>query len=83
MTELTVTLPDELARKAEAAGILNDEGIERALRDALRRGAGRKLLEIIKTMQAGDVVPMSEEEIQAEIDAVRAERRVKRDAPGT
>ena len=69
MTELTVQLPDELARKAQAAGLLNDEGIERALRDALKREAGRKLLEIGQAMQ--DLPPMSEEEIQAEIDAVR------------
>ena len=79
MTELTVTLPDELARKAEEAGILNAEGIERALRDALKREAGRKLLEIGKSMRQA---PMSEEEVQAEIDAVRAARRAKRDATG-
>ena len=75
MTELTVTLPDELARKAEAAGILNDQGIERALRDALKREAGLKFLEISKAVQAAGVPPMSEEEIQAEIDAVRKARR--------
>jgi hypothetical protein len=39
MTEVTVQLSDELARKAQAAGLLNDEGIERALRDALKREA--------------------------------------------
>ena len=82
MTKLTVTLPDELARKAEAAGILNAEGIERAIRDALKREAGRKLVEVAKSMQAADLPPMSEEEVQAEIDAVRAVRRAKRDAPG-
>ena len=75
MTELTVTLPDELARKAEAAGILNDQGIERALRDALKREAGLKFLEISKAVQAAGVPPMSEEEIQAEVDAVRKARR--------
>ena len=83
MTELTVTLTDELVRKAEAAGILNDQGIERALRDALKREAGRKLLEISKTMQSVGLPSMSEEEIQAEVDAVRAERRARRDASGT
>ena len=82
MTELTVTLPDELAQKAKAAGILNAEGIERALRDALKREAGRKLLGIRKAILTADSPPMSEEEIQAEIDAVRAERRAKRDASG-
>lgn len=82
MTELTVTLPDELARKAREAGLLSSEGIERALRDALKREAGRKLLEIRNALQASGVAPMSEEEIQAEVDAVRAARRAKRDASG-
>jgi post-segregation antitoxin (ccd killing protein) len=82
MTELTVTLPDDLARKAREAGLLSPEGIERALRDALKREAGRKLLEIGKSMQAANLFPMSEEEVQAEVDAVRTARRAKRDAPG-
>ena len=82
MTELTVQIPDELARKAEAAGLLNAEGIERALRDALKREAIRRLLEIGKAMRESGLPPMSEEEIQAEIDAVRTARRAKRDAPG-
>lgn len=83
MTEVTVQLPDELARKAQAAGLLNPEGIERALRDALKREAGRKLLDLGNAMRANGLPPMSEEEIQTEIDAVRAARRAKRDATGT
>jgi hypothetical protein len=51
-----------------------------ALRDALKRKAGRKLLELGRAMR--ELPPMSEEEIQAEIEAVRAARRAKRDAPG-
>ena len=82
MTEFTVTLPDDLARKARDAGMLNAEGIERALRDALKREAGRKLVEISRSMQTTDLSQMSEEEIQAEIDAARAERRSKLDAAG-
>lgn len=80
MTEVTVTLPDDLARKARDAGLLSSEGIERALRDALKREAGRKLLEIAKDVQSAGIPPMSEQEIQAEVDAVRATRRAKRDA---
>ena len=79
---VTVTLSDEDARKAQDAGMLNAEGIERALRDALKREAGRKLVEISRSMQSSSLPPMSEEEIQAEIDAVRAARRAKRDAAG-
>ncbi|MGH8737895.1 MAG: hypothetical protein ACREVC_11095 [Burkholderiales bacterium] len=81
MTELTVTLPDELAKKAEATGLLSSEGIERALRGALKREAGHRFLEIAKDLQSGDSSPISEEEIQAEIDAVRAARRAKHGVP--
>jgi len=82
MTELTVTLPDELARKARDAGLLNAQGIERALRDALKREAGRKLVEISRSMLETGLPPMSEEEIRAEIDAARAGLRSKPDAAG-
>lgn len=82
MTELTVTLPDDLASKAQAAGLLSSEGIERALREALRREAGRKLLDIGQEMRASDIPPMTEDEIQSEVDAVRASRSAKRNAPG-
>ena len=82
MTELTVTLPDDLARRAREAGLLSPAGIERALRDALKRDAGRKLIEIGRSIQAADLPPLTEEAIQAEIDAVRAMRLAKRDATG-
>jgi len=39
--ELKVSLPDELASQAEAAGILTAEGIERLVREALKREARR------------------------------------------
>jgi len=82
MTAVKIELPEELARKAREMGLLTPAGIERALKDALKREAGRKLLEIGKAMQASGLPAMSEEEIQAEIDAVRAARRAKRDASG-
>lgn len=82
MTELTVTLPDDLAVKAKAAGLLCSEGIERALREVLKREAGRRLLDIGKEMQTSDIPPMTEDEIQAEVAAVRA-GRAKRNAAGT
>ncbi|MSQ72666.1 MAG: hypothetical protein EXR27_15460 [Betaproteobacteria bacterium] len=78
MAELTVTLPDELARKAQEAGLLNSEGVERALREALKREAGRRLLEIADRLQTASIPPMSEEELNAEVKAVREEMRNER-----
>lgn len=75
MTELMVTLPDDLAQRAKNAGLLSDSAIQRLLEDAMRREAGRQLLSISERIQAANISPMSDEEIVAEVKAVRAERR--------
>ncbi len=76
--ELTLNLPDELASKAQAAGLLNTEAIEKLLREQLRKQAGEELRMMLNKVDASGIPPMSEEEIQAEIDAYRAERRARR-----
>ena len=76
--ELTLNLPDELASKAQAAGLLNSEAIEKLLREQLRKQAGEELSVMLNKVDASGIPPMSEDEIQAEIDAYRAERRAKR-----
>jgi hypothetical protein len=78
MTELTVTLPDDLARKAQEAGLLNSEGVERALRETLKREAGRNLLDIADRLQAANIPPMTEDELNSEIKSVREEMRNER-----
>lgn len=75
MTEVTVKLPDELAAEARAAGLLQDEALEKVVRDALRRKAVGELFDALDEIEAAKLPPMTEEEIQAEIDAARAERR--------
>ena len=76
MTELKVTLPDRLAREAREAGLLSPRAIKRLLREAMRRrAAAREFLSVADRVAAAGVPPMSEEEIQAEVDAVRRARR--------
>ncbi len=77
MTELVVKLPDDLARRARSAGLLTDGAIQRLLEEAMRREAGRRLLQVAERLHAAGVPPMSEEEIDAEVKAVRAERRAR------
>lgn len=77
MTELVVRLPDELAQRAKSAGLLSDSAIQQLLEEAMRRQAGRKLLEVAERIQAAGIAPMSDEEIVAEVKAVRAERRAR------
>lgn len=80
MTTLQITLPDALAQRARREGLLTDGAIQRLLEEAMRREAGRKLMQVAEQLHAAGVEPMSDEEIQAEIDAVRAERRARQNA---
>jgi post-segregation antitoxin (ccd killing protein) len=77
MTELVVKLPDDLAQRAKSAGLLTDSAIQRLLEEAMRREAGRRLLQVAEQLHAASVEPMSEEEIVAEVKAARAERRAR------
>lgn len=47
-----------------------------------RRAAIDRLLAIAPAIEAAGIPPMTEDEIQAEVDAVRAERRQARAKPG-
>lgn len=77
MTELTVKLPDELARQVRAAGLLDEAALEKVFREALRKQATGELFGALDEIAALKLPPMTEAEIQAEIDAARAERRVR------
>lgn len=57
-----------------------NESPEELARRARKRQAGRELLEICRAIRSAGPA-MTEEEIQAEIDAYRAERRAKRLSP--
>lgn len=77
MTELTVKLPDELASEIKAAGLLDTPALEKVFREALRKKAAGELFRALDEIEAAKLPPMTEEEIQAEIDAARAERRAR------
>jgi hypothetical protein len=81
MTRITVSLPDDVAERARNAGLLSDRAIRQLLEDAMRREAGRKLLAVADQLRAADIPPMSDEEIVAEVKAVRAERRARSKQP--
>ncbi|MDP2795081.1 MAG: hypothetical protein Q8O25_13570 [Sulfurisoma sp.] len=81
MTELALKLPDDLAQRAKSAGLLSDSAIQRLLEDAMRRTAGRKLLEIAERVHAAGIPPMTDEEVVAEVKAARAEQRARPSKP--
>ncbi len=74
MTELVLKLPDDLAQRAKIAGLLSDKAIQRLLEEAMRREAGRKLLQTAERLQGAGISAMSDDEIVAEVKAVRMER---------
>lgn len=80
-TTVEFTLPDALAQRARSEGLLSDSAMEQLLEEAMRRAAGRRLLAAALRIQAAGIEPMSEEEIEAEIRAARAERRARQAGP--
>lgn len=78
MTNVTLSLPDTLAREARDAGLLTPEALEVMLRERLRKQRVDELFTAMDKMAALPGAPMTEEEIQAEIEAARAERRARR-----
>ena len=79
MTALTIELPDQLVDEAREAGLLSPEAIEAMLRERLERRGIDELLDATRRLAATPDEPaMTLEEIQAEVDAVRAERRARR-----
>ena len=69
-------LSDALVKEARANGLLESARLAEMLNEELRRERARKDLgQMLKELHSLPGEPMSYEEIQAEIDAVRAERR--------
>jgi uncharacterized membrane protein YheB (UPF0754 family) len=72
--ELKLVLPDSLAREAEVSGLLTPESIEALLRAEIRRRRVNKLFSAADRLAASET-PLTDEEIEAEIAAVRQSRR--------
>ena len=73
--EIKLSLPDSLAREAQQAGLLAPEALERLVREALRGRRVERLAKARELLAAAPLPPMTPEEIQAEIDAYRAQAR--------
>ena len=78
MTELKLTVPDSLAKEAAKLGLLKPKALEQLLRKALRRRSVNELFEAMDRMSTVKGPVLTGDEIQVEIDAVRAARRARR-----
>ena len=73
--EITLSLPDSLAAEATKAGLLSPAELERLVREALRAKRVEALAGAREQLAADPLPLMTAEEIQAEIDAYRAQGR--------
>ena len=76
MSEILLNLPDNLAREAEANGLLRPEFIASLLRTEIRRRRVNKLFAAADRLADLDE-PLTDAEIEAEIKASRRERRAE------
>ncbi|MGH8295194.1 MAG: hypothetical protein ACRETZ_06825 [Steroidobacteraceae bacterium] len=77
MTTIQIDLPDATAQAAREAGLLTPQALEQLLREAMRKRQVDRLFGAMDKLAALEP-PMTEAEIDAEIDAARAERARRR-----
>lgn len=79
MTTIQITLPDQLAREAQSAGLLSPARLENWLREQLRAQQVEGLFAAMDRMAAvGEPAAMTPEEVAQEMSAMRAERRQRK-----
>ena len=73
-TTVELEIPEDLADSLRRQGLLNPDELREILKDALRTKANAFFSDLTDRVKRAGVPPMSDDEIQAEIDAVRAEQ---------
>jgi hypothetical protein len=82
MQQITITLrlPDDLAREATEAGLLDADRLARLIESELaRRQMAEKYAATLDALGKLDE-PMTPDEIEAELAALRAEKALRRDS---
>ena len=74
MCEITLTLPEDLARKAQDSGLLRPESIAALLRAELRRRYINKLFAAADRLANVDS-PISEADVALEVELIRQAHR--------
>jgi hypothetical protein len=75
MTTVQITISDALAKEAAAEGLLETGSIEAILREQLAAARVAKMQATRQRLMVTRTPPMTAEEIEAEINEYRAERR--------
>ncbi len=79
MEDLTVRLPRDVVDQARACGLLEPEALAAAIQEAIEKRADDAFFALRDAGGFGE--PMSDDDILAEVKAVRAERRRRALAP--
>ena len=73
--DVRLTLTDSLAREAKASGLLEPGSLETLLLSELKRRRVDRLFDAADRLASLPLPPLTEEEVESEIQAVRAQRR--------
>jgi hypothetical protein len=73
--EIKLDLSEALAREAKNKGLLESPAVERMLRAELKRSRVDQLFATADRLAAQGLPPLTETEVDAEIQAARAQRR--------
>lgn len=74
--EIRLNLPDSVAREAESKGLLKPESLELLVREELRRRRVDRLFDAADRLAALPLQPLTETEVEAEVQAARSRQRV-------
>lgn len=73
--EVTLTLPDVMAKEAARMGLLAPEALQSLLRDAIRERRIKRMFAAMDALQEARLPPLTMEEIQQQVERVREGRR--------
>ncbi len=74
---IKLDLPESVAAQAKTKGLLDPKRVASLIARELSAEDRRSFFEMVREIRAQPGEPMTMEEIQAEVDAVRAERRAR------
>ena len=78
---IKLDLPEDVAIQARAKGLLDPKELARLIKsEIVSDSALKNYRELVESMRAYPDEPMTMDEIQAEVNAVRAERRARRES---
>jgi hypothetical protein len=77
MTSITINLPDDLAARAQRAGVLRSQFVSSLIEEATRFAAAQNLRTAWSDMDAIAAPELSERDIATSIKAVRAAHRAE------